>query len=356
VIFSGFIQAEEIIQSRETAKEPELKLLWKKEFDGDIKSFAAFHDGSYIAVGIDKSDHERKIYWNEIILLNETGKELWTKELQGNWTVRAFGNKNPVTIVDTYGEIRIYDWKGNIIWQKHDIGTAIISPKDKYIATVHNGIEGVTPQGIKLYDMEGNMLWGYNPREDELVLFDAIFLNERFMAAVGVPFIEKRYEDNDGQLVAIPIKTYPGKVVVMSISNGAKIYEMTYEYSSADSRILDLNYDLLRNELRVVLSSYPQDGEIIVPLPSKIREDKFDDNQRKENLAGRLNIKISTSTELLWGRDIIESGLFIVKKIAIKFRDREFDNIKEFKKFKKSSSDILRHPALMKSTIGFYRK
>jgi len=353
MIFSGFIQAEEISQSTKTVKAPKLKLLWKKEFDGEVKCFAAFHDGSYIAVGVDKSEYGKKIYKNEIILLNEVGEKLWTKELRGNWTVRAFGNKNPVIIVDTYGEVRIYDWKGNIIWQKHDIGVPIISPNDKYIVTVHNGLEGVTPRGIKLYDMEGDMLWKYNPHEDKLILFEAIFMSDELISIVGIPYAGKEYKGNIGKMVPMG---YPGKVVVMRVPTGEKLYETTYECNKKVSQILDLNYDLPKNELKLILSSYPQNEEIIVPLPSKIREGNFDNNQCKEDSGGKLNIKISSSAELLRGRDIIESDLFIVKKIAIKFRDREFNTIKEFKKFKETSSDVLRHPALMKSTLGFYRK
>ena len=203
VIFSGFIQAEEVIQSTVTAKkEPEL--LWKKEFDGDIRSFAVFHDGSYVAVSIDKG----KWNWNKeknkneyvgtskLVLLNGYGKELWEGEVDKAMGGAKLGNSEPIVIWRGQNGISLYNKKGKLMWVRQDMGSSIISPNNKYIAMVHNGIEGVTPQGIKVYDIEGNELWRYKPDN----FFNADFLsdNEIILVSVEQYGIAHRIDNNKG--------------------------------------------------------------------------------------------------------------------------------------------------------------
>ena len=230
----GIIDAEEVTKSTGTIKKPRLKLLWKKEFDGEVKCFSAFHDGSYIAVGMDKSklneEKSKYIYKkSEIILLDRKGKELWRREIGERLGLVKLGNTRPLVIVTNYQKIWVYDEEGNLIWEqfsKWTQGIPIISPDDKYIATVHTGIEGVTPRGLTVFDIKGNKLWNYNPVSSLNVVFipfNAIFINRDMVAIVVSPIC---HHENSKKIVP----DTSGKVIVFEVNNGKKIYEDTFEY------------------------------------------------------------------------------------------------------------------------------
>jgi len=200
VIFSGFIQAEEVIQSTVTAKK-ELKLQWKKTFDGEIKNFVPSENGNYIAVSVDKSELKDK--FSGINFLDREGNVIWQKNLKYDWKIRGIVDKSTAVIVIPKGPqraVKIYNKEGQLDWdseaKENRPGLPIISPSDKYIMIVHNGIEGVTPQGIKVYDIEGNELWRYKPE----YFFNADFLsdNEIILVSVEQYGIAQRNDNNKG--------------------------------------------------------------------------------------------------------------------------------------------------------------
>ena len=329
----GIIQAEEIKKSTETVKQ-KLKLLWKKEFDGEIKSFAVFHDGSYIAVELNSSDYEKGVKKVEICLLDKEGKELWRKE--ENWAIKGFGNKSPILIVTNYRETKIFDIEGNLIWDKKVYGKPIISPNDKYIATIHTGIEGVTPRGLTVFDIKGNKLWNYNPMK----FFNAIFITDDLIAVVKPPVCRLK-----GKKV---VREAPGDVEILRVSDGRKLYTDTFEYLTVVFEV-KLDYDMDKNVLKIFLGGYPKDGEVNIFLPIKIEID---------------NREIRRFRNQLLGNHVIETDLFVVKVVKITFEERKFNSVKELSEFKKSIfktlprylTHMLRHPNLFKTTIAFYRK
>jgi len=266
VIFSGFIQAEEVIQSTVTAKK-ELKLQWKKTFDGEIKNFVPSENGNYIAVSVDKSELKDK--FSGINFLDREGNVIWQKNLKYDWKIRGIVDKSTSAIIVPKGPqrgVKIYDKQGKIKWDsKGKWGLPIISPNGKYIAMVDDGVAEGTPN-IRVYDTEGNKLWNHDPK---VFPSNAFFINDEFLAVVKVPFIRKEHEMRNGKSDVISTKAYPGEVVLFRAVDGKKVWKTTYKYDMRVGQILKLEYDIAKNEIKVFLDSYPKNGVVNIPLKAE---------------------------------------------------------------------------------------
>jgi len=267
LISYGFTRAEEVTRSTETAKKPELKLLWNKTFDGEIKSFAVFHDGGYVAASINRG----RWIWNKekgkneyvgtskIVLLNEYGKELWRREVSKPMGGVKLGNVEPIVVWRGQNEINVYNKKGELMWVRQLIGFSIISPNDKYIATIHTGIEGVTPRGLTVFDIEGNKLWNYNPMK----FFNAQFLSDEKIILISVDIYGGAFYERS---ILKRVDKTKGDVIIFESKNGEVVYRDKIEVPFPVYEIK--NIELIKGN--IVKVDFGEDGKLLIALKENI--------------------------------------------------------------------------------------
>ena len=251
----GIIDAEEVTKSTGTIKKPKLKLLWKKEFDGEVHSFCAFYDGSYVAVAV--KPNQKMKYKGGIILLDKEGKKIWEKN--ENFAVKGFAKKHPWVIVTNYDETRLLDINGKIIWKKKVQGSPIISPNDKYIATIHTGIEGVTPRGLTVFDIKGNKLWNYNPMK----FLNAQFLSDEKIILISVDIYGGAFYESS---ILKKVDKTKGDVIIFESKNGEVVYRDKIEVPFPVYEIK--NIDLIKGN--IVKVDFGEDGKLLIALKENI--------------------------------------------------------------------------------------
>ena len=308
VIFSGFIQAEKVTQSTEIAKKSEPKLLWTKEFDGEIKSFAASYDGKYIAVGVDKSklnkDKSEYIYTKtDVVLLNKLGKEIGKKEIDIKLGLIKLGNKRAFIVASNYRKLKVFDFKEKIIWETVSPGIPMISPEDNYIATIDDGTGGDSSAGLKVYDVNGNLLWKYNPEK---------FCGATFLGDDKIVFIS--FDDYGSSIykdgVMQKIEKTRGALKIFTTSSGEVIYETIFEIPFPIYLIVNIDIDTKKNIIDLLCRATDTYKNIIINLPSNL---VATGNIQKESLSS--NKLYPSSNKGAVYRDTFESDSFILKKL-----------------------------------------
>ncbi|MBU3956201.1 hypothetical protein KJ633_07040 [bacterium] len=267
----------DVAQSTEIAKKAEPKLLWKKKFDGEVKSFSAFYDGRYIAVALNESDYIKKAYRSKLVLLNKSGGILWDKELEGSiGGVRLFNNSLKILAHIGY-EFMVLNDKGFLLWKKiiSEGNVAIISPDDGYIATIDASYES-SPSELNMYSKDGSLLWKNSFKWRP---WTARFISEEIIAIVK------------------PISEKILSLILCNTHNGQEVFQNSFEIKEGLQYISEIAL-VSSNIIKISLDSYPSNEEIRVNISeiAKVKNIKKKKNISKHSYSSEIKIKFNDSS------------------------------------------------------------
>ena len=148
-----------------------LKLLWSREFPEKVRKIRIAPDGKRSGVVVLKGEGKNRI--SKFYMLDENGKDIWSREVHGLFYPDFSGNKDLLLGVFDFSkpgenkDFYYYDKHGNELWQERtDVNTFMPSLYGKYIgfSGILNYYEQSCMDWWELRDKDFNLLWKYKPK------------------------------------------------------------------------------------------------------------------------------------------------------------------------------------------------